>query len=194
VAAGADRSVPLAFARRWRLGPLAVAVALSWLAWLTVPRSAVAIPAADGASSVLWPLVPTVVALAVAPVLGTAYDDLERTAGRPGRVLRGYGLAACAVAAGLAALPGARFDVAVVARNSILLTALAVASTAVLSRTTAWLPVVALPIVTWLLGTDPASRQMASWAVLLAPATSGLGWVVAAALAATACITYAARR
>jgi hypothetical protein len=189
-----EPSVALAFARRWRLGPLCVAVGLSWLAWLTVPRAAVAIPATDGASSVLWPLVPTLVALAMTPVLCTAYDDLERTAGRPGCVLRGCALAACAAAAGLAAVPGVRFDAMVVARNSVLLTGLAVASAALLPRTTAWVPVVVLPIVTWLLGTDPVTRRLAAWAVLLAPSATAAGWVAAAMLAVAALAGYGPRR
>jgi hypothetical protein len=169
---------------------LAVAALLSWLGWRVVPAGPVPVPAADGAASVLWPLVPVVAAVGTLSVLGVPGRDLERTASMSGSRLRALVLACCLGATAVAVLPAIRFDLAVGARNAVALTGLAVAGATVLPAATAWLPVTVVPMTMWLLGTDTASRRTEQWAFLLAPAGSRPAWWAAAVLGVVAGASY----
>jgi hypothetical protein len=169
-----------------------VAAAVTAAAWQLVPAGAVAIPARDGASSVLWPLVPTLVTLAMPPVLATADRDLERTAARSPVRLRAVALGVCLAAVAAAVLPGCRFDLMVAARNAALLTGLAAGGSA-LYPAVAWVPVTVTPMAMWLLGTDPLTRRLAGWAVLLEPRTSVPALVVGCGAALAGSAAYLAR-
>lgn len=182
----------LVFLRAWGFGPLLMAAAVAAAAWRLVPAGAIAIPAADGASSVLWPLVPMLVVVAVPAVLASADRDLERTAARSTVQLRGTALAVCLVLVAAAVVPGQRFDLVVAARNAAFLIGLAAAGSA-LFPPVAWVPVTVTPMVMWLLGTDPLTRRLAGWAVLLEPRTCVPASAVAYGAAAVGSAAYLAR-
>ena len=93
-----------------------------------------------------------------------------------------------------AALPGLwRFDPVVVSRNVVLLTGLAVGTVAVLPPSAAWVPATVVPLATWLLGTDTATRHQHPWAVLLAGRASTVAWVAALATVGAGVTAYTGR-
>jgi hypothetical protein len=181
-------------ARAWSARPLLGAAALAALAWLTVPTAAVTIPAADGASSLLWPLVPVLVATAVPAFLAGADGDLERTAALPQAQVRVLALCVVLVVTAAAAVPATlRFDAHVVTRNAALLTGVATAAVALLPIGASWVPVAGTPLVMWLLGTDVGTRQLRPWAVLLAPRQSVAAWVAAIVVLVLGSSAYVAK-
>ena len=189
----ADARGVLLAAAAWRVGPLLCAAGVALVVWFVVPVAPVAIPAADGASSLVWPLVPVLVTAAVPAFLAAADRDLERTAARSPARLRAIGLGLAALPVAVGALGGLRFDPAVVGRNTLLLTGLAVGAAGLLPPTAAWVPVTFTPIAMWLLGTDPVSRQVRGWAVLLAPPSSTPAWAAATATAMAGAALYLGR-
>jgi hypothetical protein len=180
------------FLTAWGFRPMLAAATATAAAWELVPAGAVAIPARDGASSVLWPLVPTLVTLAIPPVLAAADGDLERTAARSPVRLRAIALGTCLAVVAAAVLPGSRFDLIVAARNAAFLTGLAAAGAA-LYPAVAWVPVTVTPMAMWLLGTDPLTRRLAGWAVLLEPRTSLPALAVGCGAALAGYAAYLAR-
>ncbi len=189
----ADPGGLLLVARAWRVRSLLAAAAVALVAWLVVPVGPIAIPAADGASSLLWPLVPVLVSAAVPAFLARADRDLERTAARSLPRLRALGLGLAALVAAGGAVGGLRFDPVVVGRNTLLLTGLAVGGAGLLPAATAWVPVTFTPVAMWLLGTDPMTRQVRGWAVLLLPGSTASAWTAAAVVAAIGAAAYVGR-
>jgi hypothetical protein len=179
--------------RAWRLRQVASGAAAAALAWWLVPAAPVPIPAADGASSVLWPLVPALVAVTGPPFLSTADRDLERGASRSHHAVRALGLGAFWVLTAVAVAAGGRFDLLVVLRNTLLLTGLATGCAACLPAAAAWAPVALVPMTMWLLGTDPTTRHVRVWAVLLAPHSSMVALSVALVAAAFGAAAYLGR-
>lgn len=188
---GADVRAPWLLARAWRPGAPLGAVPVALVAALLVPRAAVAIPAAGGASSLLWPLLPTVVAVTMPSFLAAADGALERTAAVPAWLLRLVGLGVVVAVMAAATAPAAlRFDGCVVARNAAMMTGLAAAGVAVLPAGASWMPVACTPIVMWLLGTDPTTRRLHAWAVLLAPRDSSPALLVAVLVLGVGTLAY----
>jgi hypothetical protein len=155
-------------ARCWSVPALLGLCALAAACWVLVPGAPVPIPAGGGVRSLLWPLVPVVACLGVPAVLGATDGDLERTSSRPAALLRLGALGCCVAALGGVAALGVRFDATVIWRNTALLLAVAVVSTRLLPKAMRWQPLVLLPVLMWLLGTDE-HRLIRPWALLLLP-------------------------
>ncbi|MCL6538522.1 MAG: hypothetical protein K6T28_08055 [Acidothermus sp.] len=157
--------------RAWRLKTVCVAAAASVIAWFAIPARPIDVPGRDGVSSVLWPLLPAVVASALPSVLEWSRSPAVVLAPRSRTDTAGrIGFATLLV--GAVAIVGAtRFDPVVVLRNSAFLFGLAT----LLSRWTASglvaTMVVLVPMAMWLLGTEPGGFAK-SWALLLLDAHS----------------------
>lgn len=179
--------------KAWRLRRLALTALVSALAWTAVPAGPVAVPARDDVESVLWPLVPVLVAAALPATMAAAYRDGELTAARSRSQLRG---AAFLLALALSLLPSVvatRFDLVVVWRNTGFLFGLALLAVAVQPEAAAWLPVCGLPMWMWLLGTNTGG-DVDRWAVLLHPAQSRLALVTSVVVFALGLAAYWAIR
>ena len=161
----------LTWCRCWSLGPLLATGMVATAGWFVIPEGPVPVPAGGGVESLLWPLLPALVALAIPTLLGTADFELELLTARSPLLLRLRALGCCALVLACVAGAGIRFDPAVVWRNTAILGGVAFLAAATLPRGSAWQPLVLLPLACWLLGTD-AHRQVRPWAILLAPGTS----------------------
>jgi hypothetical protein len=166
-----------------------ILAAAASIGWFVVPVGPVAVPAGGGVESLLWPLLPTVAVLAVPAVVATADGELERATGRPELAVRVRALAWCAAVLSLVGLLGERFDGVVVWRNTALLGGAALLASIVLPAAAAWQPLVLLPLVCWLLGTD-RQRHIRGWAILLAPAERGSAEVAALVVLVTGVVAY----
>ncbi|HXF72450.1 MAG TPA: hypothetical protein VNO79_07575 [Actinomycetota bacterium] len=160
-------------------------------AFAVVPARALPVPGREGVSSLLWPLVPVLPALTVPGSAASARRDLERTGGRSQVALRAWFVAIVTAATGLACLAGIRFDLLIVWRNAAFMLGLTLACASVSPRG-AWLPAVVVPMLMWLVGTQPGGI-VEPWALLLLPGSSttatwasGLAWAVGF-LAYTSC-------
>lgn len=161
----------LLLCKAWRLRRFMIIALVTAVAWLVVPSGPVTVPARDGVRSLLWPLVPMLLAGALPTTLAAGYRDTELTAARSRTQLRG-GVFLIALALSLApSLVAVRFDILVIWRNTGFLIGLALLSTAALPQSAAWLPVCVVPMWMWLLGTTPDDK-VESWAVLLQPSHS----------------------
>lgn len=143
--------------------------------WWTVPPGRVTVPARDGVQSLLWPLVPALLAVAVPTSLSSAYREGELTAARSALQLRMTAMVSVALLSLGISLVGLRFDILVIWRNSLFLMGLALLATAIQPPTTAWIPVCGAPIAMWLLGPG-YDETISAWAVLLHPRTSAIAW------------------
>jgi hypothetical protein len=177
------------WARCWGARPLLLLGAATAAGWYVVPRGPIPVPAGGGVESLLWPLLPVLVALGVPGVLGSAYGDLERASSRRPVLLRLAALAGCALVVAAAAALDTRFDDRVVWRNAALLLGLAAMTTRLLPRALRWQPLLLVPMAMWLLGTDE-QRRIRPWAVLLLPGDTMPSTVVAAAVFAAGIATY----
>jgi hypothetical protein len=161
----------LLLGKAWHLRRVVVTALLSALAWLIVPPDPVAVPARDGVESLLWPLVPTLVAGALPAAMAAAYRDSELTAARSRTQLRGVALLVTLALSLAPSVVAGRFDILVVWRNTGFLYGLALLVITVQPQSVAWLPVSAVPMWMWLLGTD-FGGAVKNWAVLLHPSNS----------------------
>ena len=179
------------WARCWALGSLLLLAVVTAAGWYVVPRGPVAVPAAGGVESLLWPLLPVLVTLGVPGVLASTYGDLERASSRRPVLLRLRALACCTVVVGAAAALNTRFDPRVVWRNTGLLLGLAILASCLLPRAVRWQPLVLVPMAMWLLGTDE-HRRLRPWNVLLLPGDRAMPAVVAAVVLAAGVAAYLA--
>ena len=179
----------LTWCRCWTLGPLLATGLVAAAGWFVIPEGPVPVPAGGGVESLLWPLLPAVVVLAVPAVLANAGSELELLTARSPLLLRLRALGCCAVVLAGVAAAGVRFDPVVVWRNTAILAGVAFLAAATLTRGTAWQPLVLLPLACWLLGTD-AHRQVRPWAILLAPGSGASASISAAALLAVGVLAY----
>ena len=171
----------LTWCRCWSLGPLVATGLLAAAGWFVIPEGPVPVPAGGGVESLLWPLLPALVVLAVPAVLANAGSELELLTARSPLLLRLRALGCCALVLAGVAAAGVRFDPVVVWRNTAILAGVAFLAAATLPRGAAWQPVVLLPLASWLLGTD-AHRQVRPWAIVLAPGSSASASIAAASL------------
>jgi hypothetical protein len=171
----------LTWCRCWSLGPLVATGLLAAAGWFVIPEGPVPVPAGGGVESLLWPLLPALVVLAVPAVLANAGSELELLTARSPLLLRLRALGCCALVLAGVAAAGVRFDPVVVWRNTAILAGVAFLAAATLPRGSAWQPVVLLSLACWLLGTD-AHRQVRPWAILLAPGSSASASIAAASL------------
>lgn len=168
-------------ARAWGAGAVVAATLAMLVAWRVVPGGAVEVPGREGVRWVVWPLVPFVGTLAVPAGVGAVERALERASpvGRVGPAIGSSCLLVLGAAVGIAGARMAGFDEFAVARNSLLLHGVALATVGVGGTSLAWMPGFAAGVVMWMIGTSPA--YVASWAVLFLPGDDPAAWVVAAA-------------
>ena len=179
----------LTWCRCWSLGPLLAAGLVADAGWFVIPEGPVPVPAGGGVESLLWPLLPALVALAIPAVLATARFEHELLTARSPLLLRLRALGCCALVLACVAAAAVRFDPVVVWRNTAILAGVAFLAAATLPRGSAWQPVVLLPLGCWLLGTD-AHRLVRPWAILLAPGSSTSAVIAAGALLALGVTAY----
>lgn len=162
--------------RAWNGGQLLIALALALGALFLVPVQAVPVPGREGVRSLLWPLIPTLPALAAPACASVGFRELERTGARSLPGSRAVCVVLASLATGLVCLAGWRFDLMILFRNAAFLLGTAFACTAI-SPTAAWLPVSVIPMVMWLTGTQPGGI-VEPWAILLLPRSSALAaWI-----------------
>ncbi len=188
----ARRATAVAILRAWNGGTFGFAALLGLAAFLLVPSHPVPVPGREGVRSLLWPLVPTLPAVAVPGCLSAGHRDLERVAARSLLRMRAACVSAIAVATFLVCLASWRFDPVVVWRNAALLLGIAFAGTAV-HPAVSWLLVSVIPMVMWLTGTQPGG-VVEPWCVLLLPRGSALAaWLACLAFALGAAVACCAR-
>ena len=175
--------------RCWSIRPLLTLATATSIGWFVVPVGPVAVPAGGGVESLLWPLLPTAAVLAVPALVATADGELERVTGRCELAVRVRALAWTSAVLSLVAIMGGRFDADVVWRNTALLAGAALLASILLPAGSAWQPLVLIPLVCWLLGTD-RHRHIRSWAVLLAPSERGSAEVTALVVLGTGVVAY----
>ncbi|GIU98725.1 MAG: hypothetical protein KatS3mg014_0341 [Actinomycetota bacterium] len=160
----------LVVVRAWQGSGFAFTLAIGLAGFALVPSRPVPVPGREGVSSLLWPLVPVLPALAVPQVAGVVYREIERVSGKSSLGTR-LGCAAIITSLlGLFCLAGWRFDLSVLCRNAAFLLGVALAGT-VFSPSGAWLPVTVIPMVMWLIGTQPGGA-VDPWAILLLPGSA----------------------
>lgn len=167
-------------ARAWGGGAVVAATVAVLVAWRVVPGGAVEVPGREGVRWVVWPLVPFVGTLAVPAGVAAVERALER-ASPVGRLRPAIGFACLLVLGAAVGVAGARmagFDELAVARNSMLLHGVALATLGVGATSLAWMPGFAAGVVMWMIGTSPG--HVAAWAVLFVPGDDAAAWVVAA--------------
>ena len=148
------------------LGALGVAVLHLW-------SGPIEVPGRDDVAQMVWPLAPTLLALACLTGSRTAMGPSERITPRGAAAVRaGYLLALGCFGASLLVASGPIADARVVARNDAFLCGLALLAAEVLPASAAWVPVVVVPMAMWLLGSNGLGSAPEPWAVLLEPAGS----------------------
>jgi hypothetical protein len=167
----------LLYVRRWRLHVQALAAVLCGLLWLAVPQDKYDVPARDGVTGALWPLIPGLFAAVLPLAFGTAAGIAERLAPHPSRT-RLLTVAAVLPPAIAMASCGAATDSTVAMRNTMLLTGLALCGSWLPPPGAAWGPAVLTPMVMWFVGTRPFG-SVAPWAVLLLPGEVTYAWTAA---------------
>jgi hypothetical protein len=147
------------------LGGAAVVVLRLWSGPIDVPGRDIA--------QVTAPLVPAFLALACLIGARTAHHPGERITPRGAVVVRvGYLATLGGFAAVLLAASGSDADRWVLARNDALMCGLALLALELLPAAMAWTPLVLVPMLTWLLGSNGLGVAPEPWAVLLEPAGS----------------------
>ena len=142
-------------------------------------RSAVEVPGRTGVNSLIWPLAPTCLALAVAVISSAGHRVPERLATRSGWSLRLRFIGLLAFIVATISLTAAPAEQAIVARNTAGLLGVALLSEAVLPVEAAWVPVALLATLTWFFGPVGGGRPSSAWAVLLHPSDDGLAQAAA---------------
>lgn len=159
------------------------------LASFMVAADPIAIPTRNGVSSLVWPLLPAVLACSFPPMLASLEDDLHRTSPRDALGMRGVLIIVILVADIIVTLGAYRFSPVVELRNAALLSGAALLLCACRLARYAWIPIVIFSIFGWLLGTSDVG-VIASWALLLQPAESAYSWVISAGVAITGAALY----
>ena len=169
------------------LGAASVSVLLLWNTPLSVPGR-------DDIAQIVWPLSPTFLSLACLTGARTAHHDAERLTPRGAALTRASYVVALAVFCAALLIPsGPVASRLVLARNDAFLCGLALLALELLPPAAAWTPLVVVPMLTWLLGSNGLGRAPEPWAVLLAPGASATA-ALAAVLALTGgAVLYIAR-
>lgn len=134
----------------------------------------------------LWPLVPTVMAIALPSCLARAYRDPELTAGRSHVRQRGIFVVLVLALTAVGCIGGIRFDIAVAVRNAALLSGLALSSTVIVRPQIAWMLPLFVPMITWLFGLERGG-VVRPWAFLMQPTSSVFTSVASIALLGAGC-------
>lgn len=156
-------------------------------AWWFVPASPVAVPGRD-IDSLIWPLMPAVLALVVPTAALAGQRDLERTSGRSIIRMRiGFcvGVSALVVLVSVGAL---RFDALVVMRNGLLLLGLGLLGATTLGPGGGWFLPFSVPTGMWIFGTTHLGPN--TWATVLHERDSQIALVSALAVWLGGCILY----
>lgn len=145
-------------------------------------------------SDVEWvvsPLLAGGVAATMPLVCGTAYEVDEILTAQPVRRRRWWATVALFALAVMPPILGNPTTSPIAdIRNSLLLSGLALTATVTLPAVLAWTPVVAFPMVCWLLGARPPGEPTPAWALLLADRGDVLAGVGALAAAGVGAIAY----
>lgn len=172
--------------RHLGFGGLGLAVVHLW-------SGPVEVPGRDDIAQIVWPLTPTLLALACLDGARTAHHPGELLTPRGAVVVRTGYLGALAALGALLLVPasaGAGVDASVLARNGTLLCGLALLTLELLPPAVAWTPLVVVPMLTWLLGSNGLGVPPEPWAVLLEPAGSATARTVTALVAAAGIGAY----
>ena len=179
---------PLVIGRALGGGAYLVGGAATLAAWRLLPRRSLAVLGRDGVYSVIWPLVPALLAVAVPAAVRFDARLLERVSGRPRWTLRARGLGLLAVV-GAVVVAGSPYDAATCARNLLILVGGALVAASLLPASVAWVPIALYPPCAWLLGTR-TNEIHAAWAVPLRPAGDPLAWRVAVVVAMVGVVVH----
>lgn len=153
--------------RAWRGTQHLVLAGIS-IALLHVWSGSVLVPGRDDVAQSIWPLAPTFLAFACLEGAQCAQRDTDRLAARGAGVLRCSYVVVFSVFVLVATGPSGPFaDRWVLVRNDALLCGLALLAVELLRPGTAWVPLVVLPMGTWLLGSNGPGVAPEPWAVLL---------------------------
>lgn len=166
--------------RAWHLPTLALAAVVAAVAWLVIPGTAVAVPARDGVSSVIWPLLPALTCSVIPFIVDALRSPAVAASSRRHAAIAGRLLLALLVLLAAANTASVRFDTVIVARNTAILFGFAAVTARYAPSMVAASATVGVPRVMWLFGPD-IHGKVHSWAVLLAGRTSWLALVIACA-------------
>ncbi|MBX3313205.1 MAG: hypothetical protein KF906_02705 [Actinobacteria bacterium] len=158
------------------------------VAWWVLPERALAVLARDDVFSVIWPLVPALLAAGLPSAFAFDGRDLERASGRPAHSLRGRSLLLLTVTSS-AVVAASPYDSATVARCTMVLVGMGLVSLALLPRQVAWVPIALYPAACWLLGTRSGGDH-AAWAVPLRPPDDPVAMRTAVAAAALGLVLF----
>lgn len=136
-----------------------------------MPTGSFEVPGRNGVYSVVWPLLPALLAVAIPSATARAGRELEVMAARDVRIVRLCFVGLAITASLLVSVTASGLDPAILARNHLLMLGLALVCRAFLAASIAWIPAVAVPIVMWLVGTH-VGGAVSDWALLLLPAQS----------------------
>lgn len=131
-------------------------------------QSEVDVPGRDGIRSALWPIASGLLGAVIPSAARCAYMDIHRLSHRPIFFLRStFACLLCGTVAVAAVTLNGTHPEMITLRNSAFVIGLSLLSVSTLRSTYQWIPPVFVPICMWLLGSQPAGRQAASWAVML---------------------------
>lgn len=157
-------------------------------AWWILPERALAVLARDDVFSVIWPLVPALLAASLPTAFTFDGRDLERASGRSAHSLRAMSLLLLLTASATIVV-ASPYDPATVARCTMVLVGLALISLTLLPRQVAWVPIAFYPAACWLLGTRSGGDH-AAWAVPLRQAGDPVAMRTAAVVAVLGAVLF----
>ena len=144
---------------------------------------------------VLSPLIPSLLAMGTPDALQVAYEDSEVVTRQP-VARRRLGVTVVilvlVVAAALLGEPAGESRLVAV-RNGLLLIGIAFWSALLLPGQIAWSPSLAIPLITWLIGTPDPGQSVPGWALLLRDHRSMLAAGAAALNALSGSVAYVSR-
>lgn len=179
--------------RSWH-GTAQAGFAAAGLMLIHVLTGPVEVPGRDDVAQSTWPLASAFLGLACLTGSRTAHRAGERITPKGASTVRAGYLAALALASAcLLPLRGATADPTVLARNDALLCGAALLAVELLPAAAAWAPLVVLPMLTWLLGSNGDTVPPETWAVLLHPAGSSVARATASVVLATGAVVYVGR-
>lgn len=165
-------------ARAGGLPLVAGTAALCWLGWTVLPPAELEVPLTGGIRSVVWPLYPVLLGMAVPVAADFADRDLETLSRRGQTRLRASYLAASLVLAAVAVSASPGLDTMIRARNVALSVGIGLVASVTLGRRLAWMPNLLFAMACWLLGVG-VDKSVDGWAVWLRPAGDDVSHVVA---------------
>jgi hypothetical protein len=177
--------------RAWR-GPQQARLVAAAVVAVHLWSGPIDVPGREDVAETIWPLTSAFVAMACLTGARLAHTDGVRLSPRGAVQLRAGYLAVltCSASAAVLVTSSSAGDRTVLARNDAMLCGISLAAVELLPPAIGWTPLVLIPMLTWLLGSNGGGVAPEPWAVLLHPAGSPAARTTAAGLLLIGTVVY----